>query len=119
MAKSSQNLASMSVEALLKLRDDIGSLLTKKAADLQRQLARLTLPKSNGRRTRYAKRRHALKGRKVAPKYRGPGGETWAGRGARPKWLVAALKDGAKLEQFAISGAASSRRKGSAKRSAR
>jgi DNA-binding protein H-NS len=118
MAKS-QNLASLSVEALLRLRDDIGSVLTKKAADLQRQLARLTSGGDGRRKGRPPQKRHALKGRKVAPKYRGPGGETWAGRGARPKWLVAALKDGAKLEQFAISGTASSRRKTSAKRSSR
>jgi DNA-binding protein H-NS len=43
-----------------------------------------------------------LKGKKVAPKFKGPGGETWAGRGARPRWLVAALKEGKKLEDFAI-----------------
>jgi hypothetical protein len=36
----------------------------------------------------------ALKGRKVPPKYRSPSGETWAGRGARPRWLVAAIKGG-------------------------
>jgi DNA-binding protein H-NS len=29
----------------------------------------------------------ALRGKKVAPKYRGPPGETWAGRGAKPRWL--------------------------------
>ena len=28
--------------------------------------------------------------------------ETWAGRGNRPRWLVAALKGGKKLEAFAI-----------------
>jgi hypothetical protein len=44
----------------------------------------------------------SLKGKKVAPKYRGPGGETWAGRGATPRWLVAALKGGKKREDFLI-----------------
>jgi DNA-binding protein H-NS len=38
----------------------------------------------------------------VPPKYRGPSGETWAGRGARPRWLVAAIKEGKKLEIFLI-----------------
>jgi DNA-binding protein H-NS len=47
-------------------------------------------------------RKSALSGRKVAPKYRGPAGETWAGRGARPRWLVAAVKEGKKLENFLI-----------------
>ena len=119
MAKSSQNLASMSVEALLQLRDEIGTALTKRADQLQRQLARLTSFGDGRRKGRPARKRHALKGKKVAPKYRGPGGETWAGRGVRPKWLVAALNQGAKLEEFAISGTAAARKKSSAKRSSR
>jgi DNA-binding protein H-NS len=44
----------------------------------------------------------ALKGIKVAAKYRGPSGETWAGRGAKPRWLVAAMKEGKTLEDFLI-----------------
>jgi len=43
-----------------------------------------------------------LKGKKVPPKYRSPSGETWAGRGARPRWLVEALKRGKKVEDFLI-----------------
>jgi DNA-binding protein H-NS len=40
----------------------------------------------------------------VAPKYRNPENtaETWAGRGLKPRWLVAAMKGGKKLEDFAI-----------------
>jgi DNA-binding protein H-NS len=45
---------------------------------------------------------HVLKGTKVAAKYKGGAGETWSGRGRRPKWLEAALKKGGKLESFAI-----------------
>jgi DNA-binding protein H-NS len=47
---------------------------------------------------------HALKGRKLPPRYRNPKNrkETWAGRGNRPRWLVAALKGGKKLETFAV-----------------
>jgi DNA-binding protein H-NS len=51
-----------------------------------------------------------LKGKKVSPKYRGPSGETWAGRGARPKWLVAAIKEGKKLDDFLIEKAWGKRR---------
>lgn len=40
--------------------------------------------------------------KEVAPKFRGPGGETWAGRGATPRWLKAAIKERKKLEDFAI-----------------
>jgi DNA-binding protein H-NS len=49
-------------------------------------------------------RPHALRGKKLPPLYRNPKNrkETWAGRGNRPRWLVAALKGGRKLEAFAI-----------------
>jgi DNA-binding protein H-NS len=46
--------------------------------------------------------RSALKGRKVAPKYRSASGETWAGRGAKPLWLVAAIKEGKRIQDFLI-----------------
>ena len=38
----------------------------------------------------------------VAPKYRGPEGQTWSGRGRQPGWLVALLAEGHTLEEFAI-----------------
>ena len=46
----------------------------------------------------------ALKGRKVAPKYRNPDNkqETWTGRGRQPRWVVALLKAGKKLEDMKI-----------------
>lgn len=41
--------------------------------------------------------------RKVAPKFRDPStGDTWSGRGLKPKWLAAALESGRTLEDFAI-----------------
>jgi DNA-binding protein H-NS len=98
MAKQSK-FASMSVEELLTMRDDINQVLSSKATDLEKQIARLH--GANGRAVG-VKGKGVRKGTKVAPKYRGPGGVTWAGRGARPRWLVAELKKGKKLEQFAI-----------------
>lgn len=42
-------------------------------------------------------------GSKVAPKYRNPAsGETWTGRGLKPKWLSTAIAGGKALEDFAI-----------------
>jgi len=38
----------------------------------------------------------------VAAKYRGPQGETWSGRGLKPKWLTALIAQGNTLEQYAI-----------------
>jgi DNA-binding protein H-NS len=41
---------------------------------------------------------------KLKPKYRNPSNkaQTWAGRGLKPKWLTHFLKQGKKLEDFAI-----------------
>lgn len=42
-------------------------------------------------------------GSKVAPKYRNAAtGETWSGRGLKPKWLQAAIAAGRKLDDFKI-----------------
>jgi DNA-binding protein H-NS len=67
--------------------------------DLQRQLAALGKDGGSGR---SARRGSALRGTKVAAKYRGPGGATWAGRGAMPRWMAAAIKEGKKREDFLI-----------------
>jgi DNA-binding protein H-NS len=42
-------------------------------------------------------------GTKVAPKYREPkSGQTWSGRGLKPRWLSEALAGGKTLADFAI-----------------
>ncbi|MDP3699443.1 MAG: H-NS histone family protein [Hylemonella sp.] len=38
----------------------------------------------------------------VAPKFRGPNGETWSGRGLTPRWLSTLVAQGRKKEDFAI-----------------
>jgi DNA-binding protein H-NS len=96
----------MSVEVLLKLREDIGRVLSQKTDLLKAQLFRLGGEVGNGRRGR----RSGLKGRKVPVKYRDRSGNTWAGRGAQPVWLREKLKAGAKLEEFAIQKTAASRK---------
>jgi len=40
--------------------------------------------------------------RKVAVKYRDASGNTWTGRGSQPRWLGAALKEGKKIDEFAV-----------------
>jgi DNA-binding protein H-NS len=115
------NLKAMDVDALLSLRADIDKRLGEKRSELEKQLSRLGA-ESNGGLSRSARgwgRRSAMKGRKVPPKYRGPSGETWAGRGARPRWLAALLKQGHKLEEFAIDKAAAARKRVAAKKSRR
>ena len=117
------NLKNMDVESLLSLRADIDKRLGQKRSELEQQLSRLGSESSgNGRAVRGAwgsGRRSSMKGRKVAPKFRGPDGETWAGRGARPRWLAALLKQGHKLEEFAINKSAAARKASVAKKSRR
>ena len=103
MAKT--NLSSMSVEQLLQLRDDVGKELNRKSTELRSQLERLGADIAPG-----MGRGSSLKGRKVPPKYRDSAGNIWAGRGAKPRWLVAAIKEGKKLEDFAIEKTARKRR---------
>ena len=103
-------LPGMSIEGLMDLRKRIDQMLLERRAELQKQLERIAVV-SGARVVRGGG--SVLKGKKVPPKYRGRSGETWAGRGARPRWLVAAIKDGKKLDDFLIDRSA---RKGRRKR---
>jgi DNA-binding protein H-NS len=57
-----------------------------------------------------------LKGKKVLAKYRGPQGETWAGRGAKPRWLAEAIKAGESPEDFLIEKPSAVAKKGKKRR---
>jgi DNA-binding protein H-NS len=92
------NLSGMNVQALMSLRDQVEKRLQELRAEIEKELAAFDgQPKGNSG-------KQSLKGRKVPPKYRSPSGETWAGRGVRPKWMVEALKKGKKMESFLIKG---------------
>ena len=115
------NLKSMSAAALIDLRGDIDRVLAAKVSaerkDLQAKLEKLE--QYGGRGGRGGKgRSHPLKGGKVAPRYRGPEGETWSGRGLRPKWLTALIAEGRKLEEFSIdsAGAGKAKKRGGGRR---
>jgi DNA-binding protein H-NS len=99
------NLSGMTVEALMDLRKRVDETLHKRRAEIEKQLERM------GRAVVGRGGGSVLKGRKVPPKYRGPSGETWAGRGAKPRWLVAAIKGGKKLDDFLIDKSAQKRRR--------
>jgi DNA-binding protein H-NS len=92
-------LSGMSVEALMDLRNRVDEMLVEHRAKLIEQLERIAVVGS-ARVMRGGG--SALRGRKVPPKYRSRSGETWAGRGARPRWMVAALKKGKKMDDFLI-----------------
>ena len=96
------NLSGMSVEALMDLRKRVDDMLHERRAKIEKQLERITAFAVVGGRRIVRGGGSALKGRKVPPKYRSRSGDTWAGRGAKPKWLVAAIKGGKKLEDFLL-----------------
>jgi DNA-binding protein H-NS len=101
--RKKQNLAGMDLESLMNLRNQIDEALTGYRSTLERQLAALgSSVASLGGKVARGMRGSMLKGRKVAPKYRSPDGDTWAGRGATPRWLKAAIKEGKKLDDFLI-----------------
>ena len=106
------SLASMSVEALFKLRDGVAAALSQKAEALKKELRSLGEDYAEvGRIAIYGRKRgSSLKGRKVAVKYRDRSGNTWAGRGAQPVWLREKLKAGSKLEDFAVHKSVASRK---------
>jgi DNA-binding protein H-NS len=94
MAK--MNLTKMDVAALLKLRRDIDNQLSAHRQQLEEQLSHLG--RGHGRKGQVS----LLKGRKVPIKYRDKAGNVWAGRGAQPGWLTAAIKAGAKRDDFLV-----------------
>jgi DNA-binding protein H-NS len=89
------SLKGMNVQALMNLRTQIDKRLAELRTELEKQLDALIGQAK-------PKRKASLKGRKVPPKYKSPQGQTWAGRGAKPLWLVAAMKKGRKMEDFLI-----------------
>src|SRR5262252_9113979 len=97
------SLSGMTVEALMDLRKRVDEMLLDHRAEIQKQIERMdrAIDLVGGRRV-VRGGGSPLRGMKVPPKYRGPSGETWAGRGARPLWLVAAIKGGKKLDDFLI-----------------
>jgi DNA-binding protein H-NS len=103
MQPKKSSLSTLSNEALCKLRDEIAALLNSRAENLRRKLEQLTgravahVGKANGEANESKVQR-----KKVAPKYRGPDGSTWTGRGMKPRWLTSALEEGKKLQDFLI-----------------
>jgi DNA-binding protein H-NS len=102
----------MSIDKLIKLKEQIEDALAAKVSEqrraLESELSRLSRFQGAGR-GKSASGRGGARGA-VAPKYRNPENpsETWAGRGLKPRWLTAAIKGGKKIEDFAIAGAGSS-----------
>ena len=100
-----QELKSMSAEELWSLHEQIASVLASKIAAekerLDRRLQQLGVSRSAPpKKVSHARRPYP----QVFPKFRNPAqpGETWAGRGKQPRWLIAQLKSGKRLDDFRI-----------------
>lgn len=97
------HLSEKSIDELWALHEQIVHHLSAKMkaekAVLDKRLKELSLPSAAPLEGR-AKRPYPP----VNPKFRNPArhSETWAGRGKQPRWLVAALKKGKRLEDFRI-----------------
>ena len=106
-----QNLTGLDFDSLMELRNQVDEALTGYRSTLEKQLEALgSSVASLGGKVARGMRGSRLKGTKVAPKYRSPDGDTWAGRGATPRWLKAAIKEGKKLEDFLIDKATPTKR---------
>src|SRR5215218_6030459 len=96
------NLADMDFQELMSLRSQIDEALAGHRSTLEQQLASLGVSVGSSGRGGRGSGGSSLKGTKVAAKYSGPGGETWAGRGATPGWMKEAVKSGKRREDFLI-----------------
>jgi DNA-binding protein H-NS len=98
-----KQLNSMNVEDLLALKAKveaaISSRIDQERKRLTESMRRLeAISKGSLAVARRGKANRKTKRRTLPAKYRNPnnGKETWAGRGNRPRWVVAALKGGKK-----------------------
>jgi DNA-binding protein H-NS len=93
-----QQWESMSAEELCFLHEQVASVLVRKIAEekarLDERLRRLKSDAASSFKRPY----------RVYPKYQNPArpDETWAGQGRKPRWLIAQLRSGKKLDDFLI-----------------
>jgi len=107
------DLDAMSVDEMWRLHEKIGQVLsvrlTSEKRELEKRLAQLRRENEmhSASTESLGVSRERRKYPRVYPKYRNPNepSETWSGRGKQPRWLVAALKTGHRIEEFMISKA--------------
>src|SRR4051794_25425593 len=109
------DLESMSVDDLWLLHEKISGILSARITSEKRELEKRLAVLNGGRdiiEGKNAPQSYNVNGQarrkypRVFPKYRNPQtSETWSGRGKQPRWLVAAIKTGRKMEDFEIGAA--------------
>jgi DNA-binding protein H-NS len=99
------DLKSMSVDELLSFHEFVSAALARKIpaekARLDQRLRQLGLG-AVSHNVKISDARHSYP--QAFPKYRNPADppETWAGRGKRPRWLIAQLESGKQIDDFRI-----------------
>jgi DNA-binding protein H-NS len=94
-----QQWEAMSAEELWFLHEQVASILVRKIAEekarLDEKLRRLKADAASSFSGPY---------RRVYPRYQNPARpeETWAGQGKKPRWLMAQLRSGKKLDDFLV-----------------
>ena len=103
------DLDAMEFDELWLLHEELTKILsdriTAEKLELEKRLAQLNRPEQGRDAENPAmETRTRRKYPRVLPKYCNPTAptETWSGRGKQPRWLVAALQSGHKLEEFRI-----------------
>ncbi|MCA6107176.1 H-NS histone family protein [Bradyrhizobium cenepequi] len=100
----------MTFDELWLLHEEITKILSERITaeklELEKRLAQLNPPEpiQDGTGSEPSSERPRRRYPRVPPKYCNPmePTETWSGRGKQPRWLVAALQSGRKLEEFRI-----------------
>jgi DNA-binding protein H-NS len=104
------DLEAMTFDELWLLHEEITKILSERITaeklELEKRLAQLNPPEpvQDSAGPEPGAERPRRRYPRVPPKYFNPmePTETWSGRGKQPRWLVAALQSGRKLEEFRI-----------------
>lgn len=110
MSAKRSELESLSLEELWSLHERISALLSARIRAEKHELEKRLAVLNRGRNvagqsgdTLSINGKPRRKYPRVLPKYCNPRtSETWSGRGKHPRWLVAAMKCGHKIEEFRI-----------------
>lgn len=111
MSAKKLELETMSLDDLWSLHEEISGILSDRIKaeknELEKRLAALgggmAILADSSREGVSSTGKPRRKYPRVLPKYRNPQtSETWSGRGKRPRWLVAAMKSGRRIEDFRI-----------------
>jgi DNA-binding protein H-NS len=106
-----KSIRSMTFKELIKTKVEIeATIFSLMQAEQSRQLKKAmsaieAIASASADRSKGPRGQHPLKGRSLPVRFRNPKNrkETWAGRGLKPRWLVAALKGKKnKLADFAV-----------------